>query len=109
MGWNVKFFETARGTSPVKDFFDEQDLTTQTKINHLVRLLINYGPFLKPPYSKKIQDKLYELRVSGKLAIRIFYTKISNEYCLLHAFKKKAQKTPRKEIKTALDRAEEII
>ena len=30
-----------------------------------------------------------ELRISGKVEIRIFYTIINNEYYLLHAFKKK--------------------
>jgi len=64
---------------------------------------------LKPPYIKKLQDKLYELRISGKVAIRILYTISNNEYYLLHAFKKKNQKTPSKELKIALDRMREII
>lgn len=109
MAWKVKFFQTARGDYPVQEFIKEQDQSTQTKIIHSIRLLIDYGPFLKPPDIKKIQDKLYELRISGKVAIRIFYTTHNNEYYLLHAFKKKSQKTPTREIKTALDRIKEII
>lgn len=109
MAWKVKFFQTARGDYPVQEFIKEQDRLTQTKFAHSIKLLIDYGPFLKAPDIKKLQDKLYELRISGKVAIRIFYTIYNNEYYLLHAFKKKSQKTPLREIKTALDRIKEII
>lgn len=109
MPWKVKFFQTARGDYPVKDFIEEQDETTYAKIIHAIELLKNNGPFLKPPYAKKLQSNLYELRISGKIAIRIFYTIENNEYRLLHSFKKKTQKTPTKEIKTALDRMLKII
>ncbi len=109
MAWRVLFFQTARGDYPVKEFIEEQDKIIRTKIGLSIRLLINNGPYLKPPYIKKLQSKLYELRISGKVAIRIFYTMTNNEYYLLHAFKKKSQKTPAKELKVALDRMGDIV
>ncbi len=109
MPWKVKFFQTARGDFPVEDFIKEQDEATHAKVLQSIKLLANNGPFLKPPYIKKLQDKLYELRTSGKVAIRIFYTIANNEYYLLHAFKKKSQKTPARELKIALDRIKGII
>lgn len=109
MAWKVKFFQTARGDYPVKDFIEEQDEATHAKALHTIRLLINNGPYLKPPYIKKLYAKLYELRISGKIAIRIFYTTHNNDYYLLHAFKKKTQKTPTQELKIALDRMKELI
>lgn len=109
MARKILFFQTAKGNYPVRDFIHEQDLPTQTKIAHAIRLLIDYDPYLKPPYIKKLQNKLYELRISGKVAIRIFYTIVNNEYYLLHVFKKQSQKTPTKELKTALDRMKEIV
>ncbi|MBI1982242.1 MAG: type II toxin-antitoxin system RelE/ParE family toxin [Candidatus Levybacteria bacterium] len=108
MAWKILFFQTARGNSPVEDFIKEQDEATYAKVLQSIKLLANNGPFLKPPYIKKLQNKLYELRISGKVAIRIFYTIANNEYYLLHAFKKKSQKTPSKELKVALDRMKEI-
>lgn len=107
--WKVKFFQTARGESPVEDFIKAQDQPAAAKISSYIELLKTDGPYLKPPYIKKLQDKLYELRISGKVAIRIFYTVKSGEYYLLHAFKKKAQKTPTREIKIALDRIQELV
>ncbi len=109
MTWKVKFFQTARGDSPVEIFIQEQDKTTYMRIFHAIELLETGGPYLKPPYIKKLHDKLYELRTSGKIAVRIFYTVINGEYYLLHAFKKKSQKTPIRELKTALDRMGELV
>ena len=107
--WEVNFFQNSRGDYPVQDFIKEQDKATYTKILHVMLLLKNNGPLLIPPYNKKLQAKLYELRISGKIAVRIFYTMQNNEYYLLHAFKKKTQKTPIKELKIALDRMKDLV
>jgi len=109
MIWKIYFFQSARGDFPVREFIKKQDKSTYAKILHLIILLENYGPYLKSPYIKKLKDKLYELRVSGKIAIRIFYTMHDNKYYLLHVFKKKSQKTPSQELKIALDRMKEIL
>lgn len=109
MAWKVLFFQTARGDYPVKEFLNNQDEATHAKAGLAIRLLANNGPFLKPPYIKKLQDKLYELRISSAVAIRIFYTIHENKYYLLHAFKKKSQKTPVQELKLAIDRMKEIV
>jgi len=109
MAWKVLFFQTTRGDYPVQEFIKKQDEATYAKVLLSIKLLANNGPFLKPPFIKKLQNKLYELRISGTVAIRIFYTIYNNEYYLLHAFKKKTQKTPNQEMKTALDRMKEIV
>jgi phage-related protein len=56
------------------------------------------------PFSRKLTNGLYELRGKGKLKIRIIYAYKNKEYILLHIFNKKSQKTPPKEIETALKR-----
>ena len=53
--------------------------------------------------------KLYELRIQGENSIRIFYCFQKGKFYLLHIFRKKTQKLPKKEIKTALDRLKQII
>ena len=109
MAWKVLFFQTTRGEYSVKDFIGEQDPTIRSKIALSILLLKNQGPFLKPPYIKKLQDKLYELRISGITQIRIFYTIHHSEYYLLHAFTKKTQKTPNRELKIAVDRMKKLV
>jgi len=56
------------------------------------------------PYSKQILRKLYELRIRGQQEVRIFYCFHQGQAVILHSFIKKTQKTPRKEIKIALNR-----
>lgn len=107
--WKVYFFQTSRRHYPVKEFIENQSLSVQARINKSIRLLINHGPFLKPPYIKKIAHNLYELRIKTQTTIRIFYSPKNNCYYLLHAFKKKSQKTPSWELKVALDRIKQLI
>lgn len=107
--WKVVFFENSRGDSPVRNFLDSLDVSTAAKVTQYISLLVDYGPFLKPPYIKKIQDQLFELRVTTKLAIRIFYSKKNQTFVLLQGFVKKSQKTPQKEIAIALDRLNQLI
>src|SRR4030043_235412 len=100
MVWKVYFFQKARGNCPVKDFIEDLDKPTFARTLRHIKLLREYGPHLSLPYSKKLTNSLYELRVSGKATIRIIYTMRGGVYYLLHGFKKKTNKTPRREIKT---------
>jgi len=107
--WKVKFFQTARGDHPVKEFMEKLEKKSYARVLRSISLLQEFGPSLRMPYSKKIASKLYELRVKGIETIRIFYTQANQEYYLVHAFKKETQKTPRQEIKLGLDRIKELI
>ncbi len=109
MKYQVKLVQTARGNYPVKDFIHKQNKQTIAKVLHTIELLEEFGPNLRMPYSKKIASNLYELRVSGKEAVRVLYSNIKGIFYLLHAFKKKARKTPKKEIEIALDRLRDLV
>jgi phage-related protein len=104
VSWNILFFETKRGEKIVKKFIKSQSEPTIAKILHKIDLLQNYGPNLGMPHTKKITDRLYELRIRGTDEIRIFYTFLNNKIFLLHGFKKKTQEIPAKEIAIAESR-----
>lgn len=74
------------------------------KVGNKIRLLEEYGPFLGMPHARKLEGQLYELRIRGKDEIRIFYAFVKNQICLLHAFKKKTQEIPKREIEIAQQR-----
>jgi len=74
------------------------------KVLRTVDLLEKFGQKLGPPHSKKISNCLFELKISGKQEVRIFYTFYKSQTFLLHGFVKKSQKIPRKEIKTAFQK-----
>lgn len=109
MSWQVKFFLNQRGDYPVKDFIEKLEKPIYVKILQSIHLIESNGIFIKPPYVKKIQDNIWELRISKKIQVRIFYCFYKNAFYLLHAFIKKSQKTPRNELKIALDRVKNII
>lgn len=108
MAWRAIVFETKRGEKPVEKFIDSLDKPTIAKIIHIVDLLEKYGPYLGVPHSKKLTGRLFELRIRGKQEVRIVYSVVNQDIYLLHAFKKKKQKTPAKELKTALRRLHSI-
>lgn len=100
----VKTFETKSGQKPIDDFIKAQEQSTIGKIAFRIDLLERFGSRLGMPYAKKIIDQLHELRVRGKVELRIIYAFKNNEAILLHIFKKKQDKIPLKEIKTAEER-----
>ncbi|MBU0569907.1 type II toxin-antitoxin system RelE/ParE family toxin [Patescibacteria group bacterium] len=104
MAWDIILFETARGEKPVEEFIKSLDSSTIAKVAHEIDLLEKHGPFLGMPHARKLCKELYELRIRGKQEIRIIYLFFKRNIYLLHAFKKKKQKTPRKEISTAKKR-----
>lgn len=78
------------------------------KVLRTIDLLEKFGYDLKLPHSKKILHNLFELRTHGRQEVRILYTFHKSEIVLLHGFIKKSQKTPRKEIRTALEKLKHL-
>jgi len=62
------------------------------------------------PYVKHLEDSLWEIRMTGKDGISraLYVTAKPKRVVVVRVFIKKTQKTPRKEIKLALQRAKEI-
>lgn len=108
MSWNVILFENNRGEKPVEEFIKSLDEATIAKVIHVIDLLEKFGPLLKMPHVKKLDKNLYELRIRGKQEIRIVFSFDKKKIYLLHAFQKKTQKTPPREIATALKRLKRI-
>lgn len=108
MVWRVVYFESARRERFVKVFVDKQRPQIRAKYAGMIDFLEKYGQFLIGKYTKKLMKNLYELRITGKEQIRVFYSIQQRKIILLHAFKKKTQKTPLKEIKIAISRLDRI-
>ena len=77
---------------------------------HLTDLMLEFGSNLGMPHTKPIDTGLFELRVKSKEGIaRVFYcTKVGKRIIMLHMFIKKSQKTPKKELKLAVQRMKEV-
>ena len=76
----------------------------------LVELLAEHGPSLRLPHSRAFGDGLFELRPRGRAGIgRAFYCfLVGKRVVVLHAFIKKSQQTPDRELKLARKRLKEL-
>jgi len=76
----------------------------------LVELLMEHGPNLKMPHSKSLGQSLFELRPHGPEGIgRALYCFVAGRrVTVVHAFIKKTQETPLRDLKLARMRAKEL-
>jgi phage-related protein len=105
----VSFFLDHRGINPVGDFLDENK-GVKVKTLIIIKNIIEFGLASVMPHIKKLSGfPLWEIRILGKSSSRILYVqKIKDKIVLLHAFKKKTNKTPQKEINIALSRFKQL-
>ncbi len=102
--FNLVFYETPTGKRPVAEFILDLPQSLKAKAVRDIDILAERGYQPREPYSKHIQEGLFELRIqtSGDAA-RIFYFFFVDETIILvHGFVKKTQKTPTREIEKAL-------
>jgi phage-related protein len=76
----------------------------------IAELLMEHGPNLRLPHSRILRDALFELRPRGKSGIgRVFYCfLIGCRAVVLHAYVKRSQQTPDRELKLARKRLKEV-
>lgn len=109
--WSVEFYRFPNGNSPVLDWFNEQDAKVKAKFSHIFEILEEHGIFVGKPYIAPLEDKLYEIRVEQNTNIYriVYFAYTGKRFILLHGFEKKTQKTPKKEIKLALERFKSFL
>jgi len=88
----------------LEKFIKNLQKPTIAKLLRTTNLLEKFGQKLGPPHTKKISTCLFELRISGKQEVRIFYSFHKSQIFLLHGFVKKSQKIPQREVKAAFQK-----
>jgi phage-related protein len=107
--WIIDYYESPTGNKPVEEFINSLEEKAQDKIVRTLELFEEFGIKLGLPHVKKlVGTPLWEIRILGLDSIRIFYVaKEQKHFLLLHGFKKKTQKTDKREIKIAIVRLRE--
>ena len=110
------FYETADGRSELWDFLEELRMKAATnkdaRIQHkqitlYIQLLQENGTRLNENITKHLEDGIWELRPGNN---RVFYFFFENDtFVLLHHFRKKSQKTPKREIEKAKNERADYI
>ncbi len=109
--YDLIFYTTERGDSPVDDFLDGLDKKPRAKVAAHLSLLEEQGPNLKRPYADVVRGKIRELRIhhsSNQYRI-LFFFQARDQIVLVHAFSKKTQQLKEKDIELAERRMEDWI
>lgn len=106
--YTVEFYENADGKSELWDFLEKLRIKAATnkdariqykQISLYIQLLQDNGTRLNENITKHLEDGIWELRPGNN---RVFYFFYENDtFILLHHFRKKSQKTPKREIEKA--------
>ena len=101
--FSIEFYEKLNGEIPVEIFLLTMDKKMRTKALGLMEILQEYGNQLREPYSKHLDDGIYELRIKlGNNISRILYFfYYEGKIIMTNGFIKKTQKTPVNEINKA--------
>jgi phage-related protein len=104
--YDIVYYTNARGDSPVEEFVNAMPEKQQRKVAAFLELLAQEGPRLRRPYADHVKGDLRELRMQfGRNEYRVFHFFVYGErVVLVHAFAKKSQKLPDREIETAEER-----
>jgi phage-related protein len=114
--YNIEFYETADGFSNVIELLESlrskaksvKDARIQYgQLARYIELLSINGTNLPTDIVKHLGEDIWELRPGFN---RVFFFYYENDtYVLLHHFRKKTQKTPRREIDKAIKEREDYI
>ncbi|MCD8217884.1 MAG: type II toxin-antitoxin system RelE/ParE family toxin [Clostridiales bacterium] len=101
--FNVEFYTTNKGNKPAQDFLLSLDIKMRAKLIGLIQILEEKGNLLREPYSKYLDDGIFEIRVkTGSNVARVLYFFYYGKRIILtNGFIKKTQKTPKQELEKA--------
>ncbi|MFT8247184.1 type II toxin-antitoxin system RelE/ParE family toxin [Roseomonas sp. BN140053] len=106
MNWRVEYLD-----EDVKQALEAMPQDIRAAFQRIVEMIGSYGlERMREPYVKHLQGPIWEMRMKGKdgIARACYVTATGKRVVIVHVFPKKTQKTPRREIETALRRAKEV-
>jgi phage-related protein len=99
----VEFYQKPDSTKPAEEFLDELDLKMRSKMFLSVTALKEFGEMTRLPYSKHLEDGIFELRAKqgSNISRVLYFFVLGNKAILTNGFIKKSEKTPKSVIETA--------
>jgi len=101
--FEVIFYEKEDGSKPAAEFLRNVEPKMRVKAVRMLKILEEKGKNLREPYSKHLDDGIFELRVKFATDISriLYFFVVDNKIIVTHGFIKKTQKTPPSEIERA--------
>lgn len=109
--FTVVAYQKENGDIPIKDFLNSLDVKMRAKMYGLIGILKEKGNQLREPYSKHLDDGIFELRckVGSNITRVLYFFYYKGQIVLTNGFVKKTQKTPPEEIELAKKRRSDYI
>jgi phage-related protein len=97
--YEIVFYDSEDGKCPIQEFLDSLEPKLLAKTIRTIDLLENNGPQLREPYSKMLEDGIFELRTkqSSDITRVLYFFFDGRKIVLTNGFVKKSQKTPKAE------------
>ena len=107
----IYLYETDSGNSPIKKFIDKLPESDQARFIEVFEEVEESGLGAVRVIFKPIEGKLWEIKFRAPTAgYRVLYVLVEQDMMIwLHAFSKKTQKTPVKELKVARKRLKDVL
>ena len=101
--FEVEFYTKDDGEKPAKDFILGLDAKMRAKVLGIINVLEEKGNQLREPYSKHLDDGIFEIRgkVGTDITRVLYFFYYGKKIIITNGFVKKTQDTPRREIKLA--------
>ncbi|MDD7078064.1 MAG: type II toxin-antitoxin system RelE/ParE family toxin [Lachnospiraceae bacterium] len=101
--FTVEFYEKENGEKPVELFLDKLDIKMRSKLLMILKILQEKGNLLSEPYSKHLDDGIFEIRgkIGSDISRVLYFFYFGGKIIVTNGFIKKTQKTPSKEIEKA--------
>lgn len=111
MKFKIIFYETASGKIPVRDFLLQLDKKLRSKTLSLMEVLEEKGNSLREPYTKHLDDGIFELRckLGSDLTRTLYFFYSGGNIIFTNGFVKKSAKTPAKALELAKKYRAEFI
>lgn len=106
----VRFFKTAAGSEPVREWLRNLDQPAKKGIGDDIKTVQIGWPW-GMPLVKSLGSGLLEVRsnLPGGRTARILFCMVNEEMIVLHGFFKKSQKTPKEDLALARQRQREVM
>lgn len=114
--YKIEFYENKHGESGVWDFLEALRVKSKSskdariqynQIIFYIDLLAKNGTNLPVNITKHLEEDIWELRPGNNRVFYFYYDE--SQYVLLHHFRKKSQKTPKREITRAKAERDDYI
>ena len=101
--FKLEFYEKKNGECPVEEFLLQTNVKMRAKLLGVMGILKEKGNLLREPYSKYLEDGIFEIRgkVGSNISRVLYFFYFERKIIVTNGFEKKSLKTPKGEIEKA--------